>query len=65
MLEKFYRWYEGTEFQKRTTTDDKVCIAGILITDEDMQEYLPDLTGKSLAGNQQFWMVAGQGSWLD
>jgi hypothetical protein len=53
MLEKFYQRYGGNESEKRATTDDKVQVAGILITDEEMQENLPDLTGKSLAGNRQ------------
>ncbi len=53
MLEKFYQRYGGNKSEKRATTDDKVRVAGILITNEEMQEYLPDLTGKSLAGNRQ------------
>ncbi len=38
---------------KRPTTDDNVRVAGILIADEDMREYLPGLTGRSRGGNRQ------------
>ena len=33
---------------KKITTDDKVRVAGILITDPDMRDFIPALTGRVL-----------------
>ena len=54
ILDVCFQRYGGDDANiKRPTTDDKVRVAGILITDEEMQEYLPDLTGRSRGGNRQ------------
>ena len=54
MLDICFQRYGGDDANiKRPTTDDKARVAGILITDEEMREYLPDLTGRSRGGNRQ------------
>ena len=47
LIDVILQRYGGDESQRRATTNDKIHVAGILITDEEMREYLPDLTGKS------------------
>ena len=44
----------GTEADnKKITTDDKVRVAGILITDPDMRDFIPALTGTARNGDRQ------------
>ena len=43
----------GADIAKKIHTDDKVRIAGILIMDSEMREFLPDLTGRSRGGSRQ------------
>ena len=38
---------------KKVTTDDKVHVAGIAITDSDVRAYLPDMTDQSRGGDCQ------------
>ena len=39
--------------EKKNTTDDKVRIAGILITDSEMREFIPAMTGTARSGDCQ------------
>ena len=47
------QWYGDIQLKKKVSVDDKVHVAGIVITDSDVQQFLPSLTGQSLNGDHQ------------
>ncbi len=52
MLEVYFQQFGINDTAlKRPTTEDKICIARIAITDEEMREFLPDLTGRLRGGD--------------
>ena len=49
ILEFFYvKWGSTIAELMKPTTDDKARLVGILFTDSEMRDFIPDLTGKSL-----------------
>ena len=54
LIELLFNRYGTSETQVlKITTDDKVRVAGLVITKPSLREYLSDLTGKSRGGDRQ------------
>ena len=53
ILEIMFDRYGNMGEEKKITTDDKVRVAGILITDSEMREFIPAMTGTAQSGDRQ------------